>query len=88
MTIDIITNLITSYISTSHYLESQIYVEEVNRYLKYRLLQFKYCGRNVEIRIHNSKFIEVKVNSEFGCICDCYRTVRDKVDNLSSTRYA
>jgi hypothetical protein len=87
MTLDIITDLITSYVSQSHYLESEIQTKDVNRYIKYRSLYFRYCGHKVEIRVHNPEFIEVKVGGKFGSVCDCIKSVRDEMDRLTSLRY-
>jgi hypothetical protein len=86
MTIDIITSLITTYLQQSHYLESEIQTKEVNRYIKYRSLYFRYCGHKVEIRVHNAEFIEVKVGGKFGCVCDCIKLVRQEIDKLSVYR--
>lgn len=86
MTNNIIIDLIISYISQSHYLESEIEIKEVNRYLKYKSLYFRYCGHKVEIRVHNPEFIEVKVGSKFGCVCDCIKLVRQEIDKLSVYR--
>jgi len=85
MTLDTITDLITSYINKSHYLESEIQVKDINRYIKYRILYFKYCGHKVEIRVHNPEFIEVKVGSNFGSVCDCIKSVRNQIDKLQSS---
>lgn len=84
---NIITDLIISYLNQCHYLQSEILTREVNKYIKYRALNFRYCGHDVEIRIHNPEFIEVKVGDKFGCICDCIKSVRSEIDRLSSLRY-
>ena len=87
MNTDIISNLITSYLYQTPYLESEIQIKDVKRYMNYRSLYFRYCGHKVEIRIHNPKFIEVKVGDKFGCVCDCIKSVRAEIDRLSSLRY-
>lgn len=88
MTKDIMTDLICTYLYNNRvYLDSDIDIVEHDRYLKYRSLFFDYCGHNVEIRIHNANFIEVKTDGKFGCICDCIKSVRQEIDRLSSTRY-
>jgi hypothetical protein len=86
MNIDIISNLITTYLEQSHYLESEIQTRDVKRYIAYRSLYFKYCGHKVEVRVHNPEFIEVKVGGKFGCVCDCIKSVRDEMDRLTSLR--
>jgi hypothetical protein len=87
MNIDIISCLITTYLEQSHYLESEIQIRDVNRYIKYRSLYFKYCGYKVEIRVHNPEFIEVKVNGKFGYVCDCIKSVRKEIDKLVAFNY-
>jgi hypothetical protein len=87
MTLDIITSLITSYINQSYYLENTIQIKDEKRYLKYRSLNFRYSGHEVEIRIHNPEFIEIKTGSKFGCVCDCISTVRNEIDKLVALSY-
>lgn len=87
MNTDIITNLITSYLKQSNYLESKIQIKDVNRYISYRMLYFRYSGNDIEIRIHNPEFIEIKVGGKFGNVCDCIGSVRKEIDKLSSFNY-
>jgi len=89
MNTQIVTDLICTYLYNKRvYLDSDIdIVDHVDRYLQYRSLYFDYCGHEIEIRIHNAKFIEIKVRGEFGCVCDCIQKVRKEIDRLSFYRF-
>lgn len=88
MTTDIMTDLICTYLYNKRvFLDSDIDIVEHNKYLKYRSLFFDYCGHSVEIRIHNARFIEVKADGKFGCVCDCIQNVRKEIDRLSVYRF-
>lgn len=87
MNVDNIAGLIIAYLNQSTYLESKIQSKDVNRYISYRGLYFRYSGNDIEIRIHNPEFIEMKVGGKFGCVCDCIGSVRKEIDKLVGFNY-
>lgn len=87
MKYDTVTDQIVSYIKNNKFfLDSKIVVSEHRAFLNYKALNFIFCGNNVEIRIYNSDFIKIKIEKDFGCVCDNVQSVREQIDKLRFRR--
>jgi|Laugresu1bdmlbsd_1035121.scaffolds.fasta_scaffold52921_3 hypothetical protein len=59
-----------------------------SRIANYHALHFTYFNVPVEIRVYNTQFIKIRVDSKSTEICCCISCVRDAIDNLQRIRVA
>ena len=87
MNIETTTDLILLYLQ-NHKTKvcGKIGVADYRNNIPYRSIKFNYIGYDVEIRIYNSSYINVRVDNYPSEVCDSVSTLRSAIDKLSNFR--
>jgi hypothetical protein len=88
MNIETTTDLILLYLQ-NHRTKvcGRIGVADHRQIIPYRSIKFDYMGYDVEVRIYNPSYINVRVN-DFPCeVCDSVSALRSAIDKLHSFRF-
>ena len=87
MNVETLQDLILLHINNkTTYLSNVHVVKHSNSLFKYTSLHFKYNGIDVEIKIYNSSFIQIKIDNNLGKVCDSLSNVRFEIDKLFAYR--
>lgn len=81
---NLISNLIISYLKTNTNLHGQILQTVQDHCIR---LNFFYHNYDITVLIYNENFIKLKVDDVPHAICDGIKTFRTEIDRLHTLRY-